>query len=192
MDIKEYRRKYYQEHKEEIKKKNSAYHKKWYSENKKYKELKNKEWLENNKEKRQLYVKEYERINHDRILKRKLERRKKRKETDKLYKLKEQSRDVIKKSFRGVLKGKRGKTTKILGCDLDFFVNYLLSTFKNNYGYDWDGKESVHIDHIIPLSIANSKEDVIKLCNYKNLQLLKARDNLKKGNKLGWSLHYDI
>ena len=65
---------------------------------------------------------------------------------------------------------------------------YLRETFKNNYGYDWNGIEKVHIDHIIPLSVAKTEKDVMKLCHYTNLQLLKAKDNLHKYNKLDWEL----
>lgn len=75
------------------------------------------------------------------------------------------------------------KSGKYYRCDLDFFVNYLLETYKKNYGVEYDNKEKVHIDHITPLSTAKTEEDVIKLCHYSNLQLLKAEDNLKKSNK---------
>ncbi len=62
----------------------------------------------------------------------------------------------------------------------------MLKTFKDNYGYDWDGKEEVHIDHIIPISTAESEEDIVRLCHYSNLQLLKAEDNLEKSDKIDW------
>ncbi len=192
MTIKEYRHNYYIKNKERLRKQQKEYHKKWYAKNKEEKQRKNNVWLENNKEKRKEYLEIYEKENHDRILKRKLERRKKRKETDIIFKLKEQVRDTIKKSFRGILKGKRGKTKEILGCDLDFFIDYLLETYKNNYGVDYDNKEKVHIDHIIPLATAKTEEDVIKLCHYTNLQLLKAKDNLSKNDKLEWRLQNDL
>ena len=64
----------------------------------------------------------------------------------------------------------------------------MLQTYKNNYGYDWDGKEKIHIDHIIPLSTAKSEEDIIKLCHYTNLQLLKVKDNLEKSNRLDYKI----
>jgi hypothetical protein len=41
-----------------------------------------------------------------------------------------------------------------------------------------------HIDHIIPLSNAKTKEDVIKLCYYTNLQPLWCEENYKKGDKI--------
>lgn len=64
----------------------------------------------------------------------------------------------------------------------------MLETYKKNYGVEWDEKEDVHIDHIIPLTTAESEEDIIRLCHYTNLQLLKAKDNLEKRDKMDWSL----
>ena len=59
-----------------------------------------------------------------------------------------------------------------------------MKTYKNSYGVEWNEKEKVHIDHIIPLATAKTEEEVIKLNHYTNLQLLKAKDNLKKGSKI--------
>lgn len=188
MTSKEYRHNYYLKNREKLRKQQKEYYKKWYAINKDEKQRKNNIWLENNREKRKEYLEMYEKENHDKILKRKLKRRKERIKNDIIFKLKEQARDTIKKSFRGFLKGKRGRTKVLLGCDLDFFVNYLLETYKNNYGVNYDYKEKVHIDHIIPLATANSEEDIIKLCHYTNLQLLKAKDNLSKNKKLDWRL----
>ncbi len=189
---KEYMHEYYQKNKEVLREKQKEYYKKWYAKNKEHKLEMNRKWIETHKEHKRFLEKKWEIENHDRILKRKLEKRKERRNNDIIYKLKEQARDAIRKSFRGVLKGKRGRTTKILGCDLDFFVNYLLETYKNNYGVEYDNKEKVHIDHIIPLATAKTKEDVIKLCHYTNLQLLKAEDNLKKNDKLDWRVKNDL
>ena len=73
---------------------------------------------------------------------------------------------------------------KILGCDYQFFISHLLKTYKNNYGIDWDGIVEVEIDHIYPLSKAQTEEEVIKLCHYSNLQLLTKEDNRKKRDKI--------
>ena len=43
-----------------------------------------------------------------------------------------------------------------------------------------------HVDHIVPLAIADTEEKVKELTHYSNLQLLLAVENLKKGKK------YDI
>ena len=58
----------------------------------------------------------------------------------------------------------------------------------NNYGYEWDGIEKIHIDHIIPLDTAKIENDIIRLNHYTNLQLLKPLDNWQKKNKLNWKL----
>ena len=49
--------------------------------------------------------------------------------------------------------------------------------YNNSEGYGWD------IDHIIPISMAKTEEDVIKLNHYSNLQPLcsKINRNVKRG-----------
>ena len=104
--------------------------------------------------------------------------------TDPIYRLKANIRKVILYSFKRKNKDKKSKTECILECNINYFAKYLLNTFENNYGYEWDGKEQVHIDHIIPLATANTEKEIIELCHYKNLQLLKAKDNLQKSCKI--------
>lgn len=111
-------------------------------------------------------------------------KRKERKWNDKIFYLTINVRKLILNSFGRKNYKKLNKTEKIAGLKNEQITKYLLETFKNRYGYEWDGKEKVHIDHIIPLATAQSEEEVIKLCYYTNLQLLKAEDNWKKGAKL--------
>ena len=111
-----------------------------------------------------------------------------RKEVDVLYKFVIQTRNCIRESIKRKGYTKKSKTFDIVGCDFDTLMEHLRKTFKDNYGYDWDGQEDVHIDHIIPLATANNEEEVLKLCHYTNLQLLKPEDNMSKQDKLDWKL----
>ena len=140
------------------------------------------------KEKQREYYKIYVKNNKEKLKTARNKYEKKKKEEDKVYRLKCQARHCIYMSFskKGLLKSKN--TECILGITMEKFYKHLLQTFKNNYGYEWDGIEKVHIDHILPLSIAKTEEEVIKLCYYTNLQLLKEKDNLEKRCKLNWEL----
>lgn len=102
---------------------------------------------------------------------------------DPIKKLEDQVRGTIRSSF--MRKGYR-KTTKsaaLTGMTSTELTEYLLTTFSQNYGREWDGKEDVHIDHITPLSTAKTEDDVKRLCHYSNLQLLTAEDNRRKHSK---------
>lgn len=112
-----------------------------------------------------------------------------RRKNDELFKLKRKLSDFTRSSFYRTNTKKNKSTEKILGIDAMSLKKYLLETFKTNYGYEWDGKEPVHIDHIIPISKAATSEQVEKLSHFTNLQLLKAIDNQRKSNKLDWELN---
>ncbi len=181
-------KKEYKAYREKNKKILSAKMKKWRQNNKEHIKEYNEEWEKANREYRLDYHKQY-RINHieeRRILDNKCKAR--RKKNDAVYKLKCQVRTMISDCFKRKQLVKPIKTEKILGCNYEAFINHLLQTYRNNYGTEWDGIEKVHIDHKTPLATAKSKQDVINLCHYTNLQLLKAHDNLIKGSKLNWKL----
>lgn len=194
-DIKEYKKKYRKNNSEIIKVKRKERYEKnregiiqkvkiYYLENKDYLEEKKKIYRENNKEKIQKYRKEYRQNNKEKIN----DYFKKRYNNDYIYKFKITIRNSINRYIRLKGKEKNKCTEQIIGCDFKYLSEHLLQTYKKNYGVDWDKKEKVHIDHIIPLSTAKNEEDIIKLNHYTNLQLLKEKDNLKKSNKLDWSL----
>lgn len=172
-------KKWKETHKEEIKRYNKEYKLK----NKEKIDKQNQEYREINREKCCNATKVYYQKNKEIINKKSYEYAKKRRQEDYIYKFKSQTRRMINNSFRRNGHTKNEKTEKIIGCSLDYFIKYLLQTFKDNYGYEWDNKEQIDIDHIIPLATAQTEEDIIKLCHYTNLQLLKHNDNLKKGSK---------
>ena len=77
---------------------------------------------------------------------------------------------------------KKSKTSEMLGCSWEELIIFLSSKFVD--AMTWENRHLWHIDHIIPLSSAKSKEELIALCHYTNLQPLWAEDNLKKGSTI--------
>lgn len=174
------RKEYREKHKEEL----SLYNKIYYQENKKlYKKLHN-SYVQKNKEKIKEYNKKWKKENPEKV-KEMIRKDYIKRRNDPVLKLKDQTRNMINDCFkRKNYRKQNSKLESIVCCSIDELINHLLQTFKNNYGYEWDGRENVHIDHIIPLKNAKTRDEVIKLNHYTNLQLLKAKDNLKKGSKV--------
>lgn len=165
------------------------YMKEYYQKNKKELLQKSKIYRDSHKEEKRLNDKIYRETHKKERNKRDL----KRKNEDPIYKLKCNVRCILKDSFRRKKLKKNMKGEEILGCTVEYFIRYLIKTYENNYNekWDWEYLKNVHIDHVIPLANARNEEDVIKLCHYSNLQLLKAKDNLDKKDKLDWSLKND-
>jgi len=144
------------------------------------------EWFENNVEYRKEYKKEYQLKNKEN----RNNNRKNRRLNDKLYQLKENLRGRIYVCLKYNNHTKKSKTRDILGCSFVEFKIFLESKFESwmnwdNYGkyngelnYGWD------IDHIIPLKLAETEEDILQLCHYTNLQPLCSRvnRNIKSAN----------
>lgn len=76
---------------------------------------------------------------------------------------------------------KKTSFSQYIGCDKENLIKYIESKFKNNMS--WKNYGEWQIDHIIPLSSAQTIEEIYALSHYTNLQPLWKIDNLKKGNK---------
>lgn len=79
----------------------------------------------------------------------------------------------------------------IVGLPLNEYEEHLLRTWYNTYGYEWDMEEEAHIDHIIPLKEAETVDDVMRLCHFSNLRLIRAVDNLRKGERCDYAVGDD-
>ncbi len=144
---------------------------------------KHKDYLKENKEKIKKYTKKYYHSNIDKIKINRKENHKKRWIYDPLYKLKISLRNSLNKIFKKNYYSKKLKSTEIYGCTYEFLLKYIENKFEawmtwDNYGkyngelnYGWD------IDHIKPVSIAKTKEEIIELCHYSNLQPLCSKVN---------------
>ena len=129
------------------------------------------------REKRLEYGRQYRSKNKDAINQKRVERL----HSDLMFKLKEQSRNMLRCSFMTAKHRKNNHFFEIVGCTADELVEKLKNTWLARYGKEWTG-EPCHIDHIVPLSTASTYEDVKNLCHYSNLQLLTPEDNMKKSN----------
>jgi hypothetical protein len=119
---------------------------------------------------------------------RKLDNRKKeesrvnRESRDPVFKLKRKMRHSLRGSFKRKGQNKNTQSQQILGADWEIVKKHFESLFTE--GMTWDNMGEWHIDHIIPLSTAKLEEEILNLCNYKNLQPLWAKDNLEKSDKI--------
>lgn len=69
-----------------------------------------------------------------------------------------------------------------LGCSFEEFKIHLESKFTE--GMSWDNRHLWEIDHILPMRLAKTEADVIRLSHYTNLQPLWRKDNRKKSGKV--------
>ena len=157
--IKDYNKQRYQDNKERIK----QYHKQYYQENKERK-------------------KQYRQDNKERLAKCRNERRKQRRQSDPMFKLKGNLRRRTNQAFRSKGYSKKSKTKEMLGVEWEILKKHIERQFTK--GMSWDNYGKWHVDHIVPLASAKTEEEVIKLCHYSNLQPLWAKDNLSKNDKI--------
>jgi len=181
---KESYRRYYERTKESRKETRKENHKKYCSkpEVKLKRAENNRKWREDNKDRCSELYKNYRDSNRELINKRKLDKY----ENDMIYRFKSNIRNLIRASFINRKFRKSSKTSEILGCSLDEFKIYIESKFIN--GMNWDNKIKWQLDHIIPISMAVTKDDVIKLNHHTNFQPLWTEDNIKKSNNLEWKI----
>ena len=174
----EYRKKWHQDNREKNKESSkrwrkenmeraSEYYEKYYQENKERKAEYYKKWYKENKGKRDEQHKKW---------------RQSKRESDPLFKLRCNLRSRTCMAFKVSSWKKNTKTQEMLGTDYETAFKHIESRFRQ--GMSWDNFGEWQIDHIIPLSSAKSKEELVKLCHYTNLQPLWANENKTKGDKI--------
>ena len=99
-------------------------------------------------------------------------------------KIKHNLRTRINRVLKGKIKS--GSTINLLGCSIEFFLQYIESKFMPGMTWENHTRNGWHIDHIIPCaSFDLSDPEQQKLCfHYSNLQPLWADDNLGKSSKI--------
>tara|TARA_X000001382_G_scaffold9837_1_gene6905 strand:+ start:133 stop:690 length:558 start_codon:yes stop_codon:yes gene_type:complete len=127
-------------------------------------------------------IKKYHSSNKDRMRKYARNYVKQRYSTDNLFRTRVALRSRIREAFKSKGWKKNTKTQSVIGADYQTVLNHIESRFKD--GMSWNNRGEWHIDHIIPLSSAKTKKELIKLCHYTNLQPLWAKENIVKGSKI--------
>lgn len=136
------------------------------------------EYREKNRYKINKTANDYRRRNRDAINKKAKERY----HNDTLFKLSKNIRNRIASSFkRGVLIKNR-KTIDFIGITYNELRDYIELQFKN--GMSWENRNEWHIDHIVPLTLAKTEDELYKLSHYSNLRPIWNFENLMKYNKL--------
>jgi hypothetical protein len=175
--LKRYRKNYRRKNLKTIKDKNKKYR----LENSEKIKQNNKKYRNSNKDKISNY-----RITHKERLKFcKRKRHNYRKKHDPIYKLRYNISRLILQAFKN---SKKPNTTNvILGCSVQEFKIHLEKQFKpwmnwENHGRYNKEKKTWQLDHIIPISSATTKDELLKLNPYSNFQPLEAIDNILKSN----------
>lgn len=115
-----------------------------------------------------------------------LERQRIRYNTDSMYALKRNLRRRLSKALESKKWIKSNHFAQYIGCTLEELKSHLEIQFTegmtwNNYGI---GEKCWTIDHIIPLSLAKTEEEMYKLCHYTNLKPMWYLDNIHKSDKI--------
>lgn len=168
MTIKEYQRKYYFDHKQEL----AKYRKEWSLAHKKEVQESKKRYLDKMKATKPDVLRE----------------RYRRDARSRMGSPKGKLRDYLSNKIRRSLKdGKGGRHWEEL---VGYSVNELKARIEKGFlpGMNWENYGQWHIDHIIPIAVFNfdSPEDIdFKRCwNLNNLRPLWGRENQRKGNRL--------
>jgi len=143
-------------------------------------------WQKRNRDKINEYNKKWRENNRDSFLDNRRNKEKIKRINNPIYKLSQDIRTLTNGAFKRVncTFKKSLKTEKILGCSIEFLINYLTKECGKNLQPSDFHRYGYHIDHIIPISLAKTEADVIKLSHYTNLQPLWWKDNLSKSNKI--------
>jgi hypothetical protein len=204
---KEYYEKYYQENKERLKEYSKEYHKEnkerrnesskdYYENNKEYNNDRSKKYYDNNRGKRLEQCKENNKNNKERnkirnkkwreeTKEKRKQYKKEKNKTDPIYRLKELTRKRIVNALKSQSVKKSNKNIKYLGCNKDFYKEYLEKQFDKHMSWQNHGTYWV-IDHIIPLSFYDltNESEQIQAFNWHNTRPLEKNKNLEKTDKI--------
>lgn len=111
---------------------------------------------------------------------------KKRREADPLYAMRMRVTALISVRLRAGGYTKKSRSHEILGCDWETFASHLERQFLK--GMTWENRGAWQIDHIVPLSTAQTEEEILALNHFTNLRPMWSKENRAKSDKLEFLL----
>jgi hypothetical protein len=152
------------------------------------------EWKQKNKERAREYNKKSYQLNPEKFKtysKKWADKNKgyhkNRMKSEPLLRLVHNMRNRVSSYCKSIRANKTTRTKEMLGLNLADFKSYMESKFQE--GMTWDNYGQWHVDHIKPLSLATTEQQVMELNHYTNLQPLWASENLKKSNRYEEAQH---
>ena len=177
-DHPEYSKQYYQNNSDKIKSRS----KQWFQNNIEY----SKQYYQNNSDKIKSRSKQYQQDNKESILRYIKKYQNNRNKTDLKYNLIKRMGTRIYQSLKGNKNGRRWEV--LVGYTVNDLIKRLKKTMPESYIWQDYLDAKLHIDHIIPISVFNFTKpehiDFKRCWALNNLQLLPAKENRKKYNKL--------
>ena len=132
-------------------------------------------------EKTKIIKKEYRKKNKSIIREKDRIYRKNRMKSDILFRIKIMSRNVIRKSISKKGYTKKTRTYEILGCSYEEFKIHIENLFLEDM--NWENRHLWDIDHIVPISLAESEYEMEILNHHSNLRpLWKTANEYKSDN----------
>jgi len=105
--------------------------------------------------------------------------------SDPVFRISKKIRGRLREFVRKLKIPKVQRTHQYLGCDYNFFRDYIESKFTDGMNWGRLLRGEIHIDHIRPISSFNllNEKELKQAFHYTNCQPLWARDNLKKSDR---------
>lgn len=133
---------------------------------------------ERNAQRTKLWQKE----NVQRATRRANARRKERRQNDPMFAMASRFRANIHQALKKRGERKTNQCSITLGCTWPEFREHIESRFL--FGMSWDNREEWHLDHVVPLALGKTEQDIIELNHYTNLRPLWRDDNLRKSDTI--------
>lgn len=128
------------------------------------------------------YIREWRTRNNAQHRRNAREWHKRRRHADPVFAMQGRVRCLMTKALKSIAEGKRKPSMDMLGLSWGELKEHLEKCFLP--GMTWENRGSWEVDHIVPISLAETIQDVEDLSYYTNLRPLWKKDNLAKRDTL--------